>query len=132
MTALTPEDAQAQALREGNPIIVACAHAGWEAVRAYRKFCQDVEGHTAWDALDPAARADIMNDAFMIISGKSPQEIYEKYDHGGMLWEAAFADVKLRYVLFARTVATTLSACSALAQAAQDVIRAEEGLSDGS
>lgn len=121
---LTTEAAKAQTGAGPNPITVACAHAGYEAVRAIKQFMgrSDDYSEVPFDKLKTTDRGDAISDAWDVMQGQSPQFLYCKYDHGGVLWDAADPVVQMQWVLFAQAVATQMKATFALAQAAKTAL----------
>jgi len=109
---------------EPNPITIACAHAGYEAVRANNRFL-GVQGgltHTPFEKLASTDRDAAISDAWDVMCGHGPEALYGKYDYGGVVWSAADPAVQMNWVLFVQTCATQMKACFALAQGAQKAV----------
>ena len=120
-------DDDARQVAEGvtaNPILIAAARAGWEVNRAFWQFSGAMGGQSdlSWDELSDDARQAMIQDAFALLNGAKPEDVYATYDHDGVLWAAAEPQQQLAYVLFAQTTATMFKATFALAQGAAEAI----------
>lgn len=123
-TDLSKKAEKAKLGTEPNPITIACAHAGYEAVRANKRF-MGYNGElvdTPFEKLTQKDRDEVISDAWDVMSGHGAEALYGKYDHGGVLWPAADPVVQMNWVLFVQTCATQMKACFALAQAAQQAL----------
>ena len=121
MSTLAAKAAKAKTGMEPNPITVACAHAGYEAVRSIKRLYGDCTG-IPFEQLKAADRDVAISDAWDVMSGDGPEALYAKYDHGGVLWSAADPVEQMQWVLFTQTVATQMKATFALAQAAKNAL----------
>jgi len=113
-----------------NPAFVCMAGAAYEASRALRLFMgeQSADAKMQFSELDKPARQDMIDDAMLIVAGKTPEDLYHKYNQTGTLWGAVDPIEKVLWVTFAAQVNLQFHAIRQLAGAMEQV---KAGADDG-
>jgi hypothetical protein len=117
---------------EPNPIVVACAHAGYEAVRANNRFMgrKNATSDKPFDKLTKKQRDPHIAIAWDAMSGLSAEMLYYRYDGSEGSWENADPITQLEYMLFIQACVTQMKVCLAIAKgakkAAEDAETAED------
>lgn len=105
---------------EVNPVLVACAHAGYEAARAFRGFLQEEE-IPAFGDLKGQDRQDVIDAVYITLSADgTPSKLSEHF--GDPPFEKMLPDHQLKYQLFVNGVASAYKAITRLASAKEEML----------
>jgi hypothetical protein len=132
----TDLEAKAAAAQSGliaNPVFTCCGGAAYEAVRSLRLFMGEATeaAKLQFSELPKEDRDAIVNDAYLVISGHTPPQLYDSHNTTGITWAALDPVEKTQWVLFCGTVLSQLQAIQHVATAAQQGMDAAASNAEG-